>query len=54
MTLTKGRISLFRRKEGGVADKDWLLLNSQSTVNQIANVSLLKSIRKAENPVWTQ
>jgi hypothetical protein len=32
-------------------DPNYILLDNQSTVNQIANVSLLKNIRKADKPI---
>jgi hypothetical protein len=35
----------------GVADKNFLLLDNQSTVNQIANPSLLKNIQKSSKPI---
>ena len=39
-----------QKKEGGGVDKNWVLLNSQSTVNQVSNPALLSNIRKAKNP----
>jgi hypothetical protein len=45
------RESIFvQKKEGGVINKNWVLLNSQSTVNQISNPALLSNIRRAKNP----
>jgi hypothetical protein len=35
----------------GVVNKNWLLLVSQSTVDQVANLALLKNIRKAASAV---
>ncbi len=35
----------------GVVDKNYLLLDNQSTVNQVANPSLLTNIRKADKPI---
>ncbi len=32
-------------------NKNYILLNNQSTVNQIANPKLLKNIRKASKPI---
>ncbi len=29
------------KKEGGVVDKDWVLLDSQSTVDQVSNPVML-------------
>jgi hypothetical protein len=40
-----------QKKEGGVVNKNWVLLDSQSTANQVANPGLLTNIRKAKNPV---
>ncbi len=40
-----------QKKEGGVVNKNWVLLNSQSTADQVANPGLLTNIRKAKNPV---
>jgi hypothetical protein len=34
-----------------VVNQNYLLLNNQSTVNQVANVSLLKNIRKLDKPI---
>ncbi len=35
----------------GVVDQSYVLLDNQSTVDQIANPSLLSNIRKAKNPI---
>ncbi len=35
----------------GVLNKNWLLLDSQSTVDQVANPAMLKNIRKAASTV---
>jgi hypothetical protein len=35
----------------GVVDKNYLLLDNQSTVNQVTNPSLLTNIRKADKPI---
>ena len=38
-------------KKGGVVNEKWILLDSQSTVNQVSNPTMLTSmIRKAKNP----
>ena len=37
-------------KKGGVVNEKWILLDSQSTVNQVSNPAMLTSIRKAKNP----
>jgi hypothetical protein len=34
-----------QKKEGGVVDKNWVLLDSQSTINQICNPAMLTTIR---------
>ncbi len=39
-----------QKKEGGVINKNWVLLDSQSTVNQVSNPALLSNIRRAKNP----
>ena len=39
-----------QKKERGMVCKDWVLLDSQSTVNQLSNRALFKYIRKTENP----
>jgi hypothetical protein len=40
-----------QKREKGVVNKNWLLLDSQSMVNQVANPALLKNIRKAASTV---
>jgi transposase len=37
------------KKEGGVVDKNWVLLDSQSTDDQVSNPAMLTNIRKAKN-----
>ena len=39
-----------QKKEVGVVDKNWVLLDSQSTINQVSNPVMLANIRKAKNP----
>ncbi len=39
-----------QKKEGGLVNKNWVLLDSQSTVNQVSNPALLSNIRRANNP----
>ncbi len=39
-----------QKKEGEVVNKNWVLLDSQSTVNQVSNPALLSNIRRAKNP----
>jgi hypothetical protein len=36
-----------QKEERGIVNKNYILLNNQSTVDQIANPKLLKNIRKA-------
>ncbi len=40
-----------QKREKGVINKNWLLLDSQRTVDQVANPVLLKNIRKAASAV---
>jgi hypothetical protein len=40
-----------QKKEGGVVNKNWVLLDSQSTANQVANPGLLTKIMMAKNLV---
>jgi hypothetical protein len=48
---TEDRENIFvQKKEGGVVDKNWVLLDSQSTVDQVSNPAMLTNIRKAKNP----
>jgi hypothetical protein len=49
--LDKGENVFVQKKEGGVVNKNWVLLDSQSTADQVANPGLLTNIRKAKNPV---
>ncbi len=49
--LNQGENIFVQKKEGGVVNKNWLLLDSQSTANQVANPGMLTNIRKAKNPV---
>ncbi len=35
-----------QKTQKGVINKNWLLLDSQSMVNQVANPALLKNVRK--------
>ncbi len=39
-----------QKKEGGVVNMNWVLLDSQSTVDQVSNSAMLTNIRKAKNP----
>ncbi len=49
--LDQGENIFAQKKEGGVVNKNWVLLDSQSTADQVANPGLLTNIRKAKNPV---
>ncbi len=49
--INKGGNIFVQKREKGVIKKNWLLLDSQSTVDQVANPALLKSIRKAASAV---
>ncbi len=49
--LDQGENIFAQKKEGGVVNKKWVLLNSQSTADQVANPGLLTNIRKAKNLV---
>jgi len=35
-----------QKKEGGVVDRNWVLLDSQSTVDQVSNPAMLTNIRR--------
>ncbi len=43
-------IVFLQKKEGEVVNKNWVLLDSQNTVNQVSNPLMLTNIRKAKNP----
>jgi hypothetical protein len=47
--LNQGENIFTQKKEGGVVNKNWVLLDSQSTADQVANPGLLTNIRKAKN-----
>ncbi len=48
--MDEGENIFVQRKERGVVNKIWVLLDSQSTVDQIANPAFLSNIRKAKKP----
>jgi len=52
--MDDGENIFVQKKEGGVVNRNWVLLDSQSTVNQVSNPAMLKNIRKAKNlgGVW--
>ena len=35
-----------QKKEGGIVDRNWVLLDSQSTIDQVSNPAMLTNIRK--------
>jgi len=39
-----------QKMKGGVVDRNWVLLDSQSTVDQFSNPAMLTIIRKVKNP----
>ncbi len=46
-----GENIFMQKKEGGVVDRNWVLLDSQSTVDQeVSNPVMLTNIRKVKNP----
>ncbi len=47
--INKGENIFMQHKERGVVNKNWMLLDSQSSVDQIANPAFLSNIRKAKN-----
>ncbi len=49
--IDKGENMFVQKRDKGVVNKNWLLLDSQSTVDQVANPALLKNIRKAASTV---
>jgi hypothetical protein len=49
--LSEGENIFVQAREKGVAKKNFLLLDNQSTVNQIANPSLLKNIWRLSKPI---
>jgi hypothetical protein len=46
--INKGENIFIQHKEKGVVNKNWVLLDSQSTVDKIANPAFLSNIRKAK------
>ncbi len=49
--LNQGENIFVQKKDGGVVNKNWVLLNSQSTADQVANPGMLTNIREAKNLV---
>jgi hypothetical protein len=49
--IDEGENMFVQKREKGVVNKNWLLLNSQSMVDQVANPVLLKNIRKVARTV---
>jgi hypothetical protein len=48
--INEGENIFVQHKERGVVNKNWVLLDSQSTVDQIPNPAFLSNIRKAKKP----
>jgi hypothetical protein len=48
--INEGENIFAQHKERGVVNENWVLLDSQSTVDQIANPAFLSNIRKAKKP----
>jgi hypothetical protein len=48
--INKGENIFVQHKERGLVNKNWVLLDSQSTVHQITNPAFLSNIRKAKKP----
>jgi hypothetical protein len=46
-----GENLFIQQKSNGMVNENYLLLDNQSTVNQIANPSMLKNIRKSSKPI---
>jgi hypothetical protein len=49
--LDDGENLFVQQKSNGMVNKNYLLLDNQSTVNQITNPSMLKNIRKSSKPI---
>jgi hypothetical protein len=49
--LDKGENIIVHQEARGIVNCNWVLMNNQSTVNQIKNPGLLANIRKAKNPI---
>ncbi len=47
--IEQGKIKFVQKIERGGVNKNWLLVDSQSMVDQIANPALLKNIRKEDS-----
>jgi hypothetical protein len=45
-----GETIFVQKKEGGVVNRNWVLLDSQSTIDQVSNPAMLTNIRKAKIP----
>jgi hypothetical protein len=49
---TDNRENIFvQKKEGGVFNRNWVLLDSQSTIDQVSNPAMFTNIRKAKIPL---
>ena len=49
--LDQGDNIFVQQEVKGIVNKNYILLDNQSTVDQIANPKLLKNIRKANRPI---
>ncbi len=49
--IIEGENIFVQARAKGVVNKNFLLMDNQSTVNQIANPSLLKNIQKSSKPI---
>jgi len=47
--IPNGENIFAQKKEGGVVNRNWVLLDSRSTVDQVFNPVMLTNIRKAKN-----
>jgi hypothetical protein len=47
--VNEGENIFIQHKERGVVNKNWVLMDSQSTVDQIAKPAFLSNIRKGKN-----
>jgi hypothetical protein len=45
-----GENIFMQEREGGVVDRNWVLLDSQSTIDHVSNPAMLTNIRKAKIP----
>ena len=48
--IDDGENIFMQKKEEGVVNKNWVLLDSQSNINQVCNPAMLTNIRRAWSP----